>query len=166
MYRSSDAAPDRHLGRRFLLVLPEVPLRRVHLPHFRVALEHRQVPGHHLLLAIVGHAHRVVADGVAAHGRLVARPDEQLLLHLEALAREAEEHQDDAQVDDVAAVAPLRASHEADQGREVVGAGALLPYPGAAHELLHDRGGHERAEREAEARDPGVDAPSPAARCR
>ena len=90
----------------------------------------------HLLLAVVGDPQRVEPRGEVADLHRLPRLQQQLLRLLEALAGEAEEHQDDADVDDVAAVAPLVAPHQADERGEDIGAGGLLPHPRAAPELL------------------------------
>ena len=55
-----------------------------------------------------------------------ARLQQRLLFLLEPLAGKAEEHQHDADVDDVAAVAALRAADQADHRGEEVGAGRRL----------------------------------------
>ncbi len=73
-----------------------------------------------------------------ADGRLLARLEQHLLFLLEAVAGEAEEDQHDADVDDVAAVAALVASDQADERRDEVGAGRVLSDARAAPELLED----------------------------
>ena len=70
--------------------------------------KHGQVPRDHLLLAVVGDLHRRRGARVKWPDlRLLPGLQQHLLFLLEALAREAEEHQHDAEVDDVAAVAAL-----------------------------------------------------------
>src|SRR4029079_17288563 len=97
--------------------------------------------------------HREPGDGV-----LLARVQLHVLLLLVALAGEAEEHQDDAEMDDVAAVAALLARDETDERGEVVGARGALAHARAADEFLQDRRAYERAQREADARRPDADA--------
>ena len=77
---------------------------------------------------------------------------EHLLVELESAPRESQEDQHDAEVDDVAAVAPLVAADETDERRQEIGAGRLLADIRAAPEFLQDVDGHECAEREAQAR--------------
>ena len=57
-------------------------------------------------------------------------------------------------MNDVAAVPALVAADETDERRDDVGAGRAAPHVGAADELLNDRSSDERAQPEAQARDP------------
>jgi hypothetical protein len=148
------APPDCDLGDRLLLVLPVIPAAGVCLVYLLAVLEHRHVRRDHLLLAIVGDTNPVVADDVLADLRLLARLQQDLLVHLERLPGKTEEHQDDAQVDYVTTVTPLRPPHEADQRGEVIGAGCRAAHPRAANELLQDRDADEGAERKAKPRRP------------
>ena len=147
-------SPDRHLGGRLVFVLVEEPPRRQQLADHVAVLAHRDVAGDHLLLGVAGHPQRIVTDGELADLDGLARLQQRLLFLLEPLAREAKEHEHHPDVDDVAAVAPLRAGDQADHRGQDVGAGGALPHERAAHELLADRHGHERAEREADAAGP------------
>ena len=84
--------------------------------------------GDHLLLRVARHPQRIVADGERADRCLLPDLEQHLLFLLEALPGEPEEHQHDADVDDVAAVAAPRAADEPDHRRQDVGAGRLLAH--------------------------------------
>src|SRR5262245_51258494 len=90
----------------------------------------------------------------ASDGHLLALLEQRLFFLLEALASEAQEHQHDPNVDDVATVAPFRAGDEADERGHDVSAGRAAAHLRAAHELLTDRHHDERAEGEADAAAP------------
>jgi hypothetical protein len=68
----------------------------------------------------------VVADVKPPTSRLPGLERQVLFVLLVALPGEAEEHQHDAEVDDVAAVAAALAADEADQRGDDVGAGGAL----------------------------------------
>ena len=112
-----ERAPDRDLGRRLVLVLPEEPARRIHLRQLGAVAQHGHVRRDHLLAAVVGDRERVEADDVVADGHRLAGLQRARLVLLESATGEAEEQQDDADVDDVAAVAPLVAADETDRAR-------------------------------------------------
>src|SRR5688572_7115383 len=139
-------------------MLPEVPLRRIHLPDLFPVAEHGRVRRDHLLLTVVGDADVIEADGERADLRLLAGLEQHLLVLLEAFAGEPQEHQDNADVDDIAAVAALVARHETDERGEHVGAGSVLADPGAAPELLADCPDYEPAQRETDSGCPDADA--------
>ncbi len=108
------------------------------VPSGLAVLEQADVPRHHLLLRVVGHAQRIVPDCEMADGQLLTGLHQRLFFLLEALAGESEEHEHDADVHDVAAVAALRTADEADERGHDVGTGRLTPHLGAADELLDD----------------------------
>ena len=80
--------------------------------------------------------------------------EQHLLIALVGVPREAQEDQHDADVDDVAAVAPLVAADEPDERGEQIGAGVLPPDLRAAPELLPNRPDDKGAQREAGERRP------------
>ena len=114
--------------------------------------------GDHLLLAVFLVRQPFEAEGVLADLGLVPGSSVDLALFLVRVAGEADEHEHDADVHDVAAVAPLAARHQADQRREGVELGVRLAHARAAIELLRDRRGDERAQREADHRGPATSA--------
>src|SRR5438046_1359621 len=96
----------------------------------------------------------VVLDPVLADFRVLADLEVHLRVELPRVAGEAEEDQHDADVHDVAAVAPFVAADQTDERRQHVGAGVLAADHRAAPEFLTDRADDQTAEREAQARRP------------
>ena len=80
------------------------PPRRVHLPNLFAVLEYSDAPRNHLLGAVIGGLHGVVPDGEMPHRHRFPRVKLGELIELETLPRKAEEHHDDADVHDIAAV--------------------------------------------------------------
>ncbi len=116
--------------------------------------------GNHLFLAVLGdpqvvHSHRVVAER-----RLLTGFQQDRGRLLVALTRESEEHQHDADMNDVAAISTPRASDEADRRGKQVGAGAFAANDRSAPELLPDRAEHEARQHKADARRPDANAKS------
>ena len=133
-------------------MLREEPPRR---RQFRCELavhEHADVPRDHLFLFIARDGNRVVTNREFAHSGLLAGIQPDLFLALVALAREAEEHEYDAKMDDVAAVTAALTGDQADERSEHVRAGGAAPHLRAADEFLQNRDGNERAQGEADAR--------------
>ena len=120
--------------------------------------EDGDVGGVHLLRAVVGDAQAIVPDAEAAHLDRLARTQQHLLALPVAGPGEAEHHEDDAEMDDVAAVAPARPHYQTDHGGDHVAAGHAAADDSAPDELLPDRAGHESAERKADAGNPHPEA--------
>src|SRR5262245_16436471 len=101
-------------------MLPERPASRIHRIDLLIALEDRQVRRSHLALPVVADLDAVVTNRVAADLDLVAQLQRRLLVDLVGAARESDEHQHDADMDDVPAVTALVAPDETDErGQEV-----------------------------------------------
>ena len=147
------------------LVPAERPLRRIQRVDLLAALEDRDVRRHHLLLAVVVHLDAVVAKRVACRRSLLrpasARPARRSCRRCPAKP-EADQH--DAEVDDVAAVAPLVAADQADERREEIRAGVLPADVRAAPELLHDRAADDTRTARSTGRTPRSAARAPSAR--
>ena len=149
-----DGASNGDLCRRFVFVLAEVPPRRIHRIDLLAVLEHGDERRDHLLLAIVVQLDAVIAKRVAADRHLLPRLEQDLLVALVRIPREAQEDQHDAHVHDVAAIPPFVAADEPDERREEIRPGVLAPNLRAAPELLSDRPGHEGAQRKTGQRRP------------
>jgi hypothetical protein len=132
----SERAPNRRFRRWLILVLPEEPASGIHLGQLGTIPEDGHFGRHHLLAAIVGDPDAVVPNPVVANLHLLAGLHQQRLVLLQPFPGKAHEHQDDANMNQVAAVAALVAANQADERREEIGTARLLAHACALPELL------------------------------
>ena len=152
-----DSASHGDLRRRLRLMFVEEPAGRVQLVDRLPIHQHGHVRRDHLLPRVGVFTEPVVADRVAADRGLVPRSQQHLRVELVAGPGEPEKHQDNPDMDDVAAIATPRPRDQPDERGEEVGAGRSAPDEGAPHELLPDGAAHERAQREAQAGHPDLE---------